>query len=348
MKITVIGGGPVGLTYCALLQQGGHSVGLWSQTHPNGLSQRFDGAFSGDHAISGAGSLEDAVRGADVIVLARCAQGMQDVLDRLAPILDGQAVIFSAELSFGSIYLAHALERSKTRAGIVSWSTTVATAQRKDGAIRVGTVRDVIDMAVSGAMPAEDGLRLCQALFGDRFRLKESPALIGMSNLNPPIHLANSLANLTRIEQGEDWENYQCITPVVGRMIEALDTERLALAGRFGFEVRDVFDHYMMTFPGIRRGSVSEMARQVYERAPGTMGPRSLETRYITEDVPFGLIPLCELGRRCGVPMPLHEAAIATLSAYLGRDFRAQNGMLETVVAELQDRLQASTARTGG
>lgn len=344
MKITVIGGGPVGLTYCALLQQGGHSVRLWSQTHPDGLNQRFDGTFSGDHVIPGAGSLEDAVKDADVVLLARCAQGMQDVLDRLAPILDGQTVIFSAELSFGSIYLAHALSRSQARAGIVSWSTTVATAQRRDGIVRVGTVRDVIDMAVSGGMDAQDGLRLCQALFGDRFRLKSSPALIGMSNLNPPIHLANSLANLTRIERAEDWENYQCITPVVGRMIEALDTERLALAGRFGFEVRDVFDHYMMTFPGIRRGSVSEMAQQVYERAPGTMGPRSLETRYITEDVPFGLIPLCELGRRCGVPMPLHEAAIGTLSTYLGRDFRAQNGMLETVVAELQGRLGAATS----
>ena len=342
MKITVVGGGPVGLSYCALLQQGGHDVCLWSETHPKGLSLRFEGAFCGDHSIPGAGALEDAVRRADVVLLARCAQGLQAVLDRIAPILDGQSVIFSAELSFASIYLKRAMERAGGRAGIISWSTTVATAQRNGAGVRVGTVRDLVDMAVSGALTLDEGMALCQTLFGKRFRTVADPMVIGLSNLNPPIHLANTIANLTRIERGEDWDNYQCITPVVGRMIEALDGERLALARHFGFAVRDVFEHYLLTFPGIRRGSVSEMAQQVHERAPGTMGPRRLDTRYVTEDVPFGLVPLCRLGQRAGVSMPLHDAAISVVSTYLGQDFGSRNGMLAVVIDDLDRRLVAA------
>ncbi|MFV0332857.1 MAG: NAD/NADP octopine/nopaline dehydrogenase family protein [Tropicimonas sp.] len=135
-----------------------------------------------------------------------------------------------------------------------------------------------------------------------------------------------------RIKRGEDWENYLCITPAVGRLIERLDIERLGLASSFGFKVRDVHEHYLMTFPDIAPGTVSDMAGQV---GAGTKGPVTLQNRYITEDLPFGIIPLCELGRRLGTPLPLHEAGVALLTASLGTDFRSRNDILEEVLEEL-------------
>lgn len=340
MKVTVIGGGPVGLTYCALLMKAGHEVKLWSESHPDEKKWHFTGCLEESGPIPTVTSAEQAVAFADTLVIARRATGTQSAIEALAPLLhDDQVVIFSAELSFASLYLASALRAVKRQAKSISWSTTVTTAQRKENDIRVGTIRDTIDMASTGFDDPAKALELCKTLFGERFRMVAHPAVIGLSNLNPPIHLANSLANLTRIERGEDWENYQCITPVVGRMIEKLDLERTALAKSLGYEVRDVFAHYLMTFPGIVPGNVSEMAQQVYARAPGTKGPISLDTRYITEDVPFGLVPLCALARRLGKPLKLHEAGIQVLSNYLGRDLWEGNNMMDQVLMELDSVL---------
>jgi hypothetical protein len=41
--------------------------------------------------------------------------------------------------------------------------------------------------------------------------------------------------------------------------------------------------------------------------------------------MPFGIVPLIEIGRARGVPMPLHEAGVALLGALCGRDFAAEN-----------------------
>jgi len=69
------------------------------------------------------------------------------------------------------------------------------------------------------------------------------------------------------------------------------------------------------------------------------MGPKTLDTRFITEDVPFGLVPLEALGRVAGVPLPLHQAGIALFDAICAQDFRAGNDLLPALGLE---RLTAS------
>ncbi|MFV0332766.1 MAG: NAD/NADP octopine/nopaline dehydrogenase family protein, partial [Tropicimonas sp.] len=256
----------------------GHEVRLYSATFPGPQETHFHGAFKSRQSIAAVESLEEAAAFGEVLLMTRQAAGVRQAVDVIAGRLrPEQTVIFSAELSFTSLYLARLLRQAGRQAQIISWSTTVATAQRRPEGIRVGTLRSLIDMAAIGFPDAGVARQLCTELFGDRFRLVAHPAVIGLSNLNPQIHLANSIANLTRIERGEDWENYLCITPAVGRLIERLDIERLGLASSFGFKVRDVHEHYLMTFPDIAPGTVSDMAGQV---GAGTKGPVTLQNRY--------------------------------------------------------------------
>ena len=110
-------------------------------------------------------------------------------------------------------------------------------------------------------------------------------------------------------------------------MIEALDAERLALAASFGLSVRSVEDHYVASF-GVERATLAEMSAAVTAKKPDLRGPTTLDTRFVTEDVPFGLLPLAMLGKATGVPMPLHQAGIDLFSALYGRDFAAENDLL--------------------
>ena len=70
------------------------------------------------------------------------------------------------------------------------------------------------------------------------------------------------------------------------------------------------------------------MAAAVYATRPELLGPKTLDTRFITEDVPFGLVPLELLGAVTGVPLPLHQAGIALFDAICCRDFRGENDIL--------------------
>ena len=77
-------------------------------------------------------------------------------------------------------------------------------------------------------------------------------------------------------------------------------------------------------------------------------GPTTLDTRYVTEDVPYGLVPTALLGRLVGRPAVLHESGVAILSALYGRDFAAENDLLPAIgFSDLSaDRLRA-LARDG-
>lgn len=62
--------------------------------------------------------------------------------------------------------------------------------------------------------------------------------------------------------------------------------------------------------------------------------PGTLNSRYITEDVPCGLVPLAALGRLAGVETPAMESVIELAGCLLGRDFRAEGRNLKNLGLE--------------
>jgi opine dehydrogenase len=195
--------------------------------------------------------------------------------------------------------------------------------------IVIGGIRQMLEVAALPSAAGERCLDLCRALFGNRFRIAPDILGIALGNLNPPVHLASALCNFTRIEKGEYWANYDGITPSVARLIEALDKERLDLAKAYGVTVRTVQEHYRLTF-GFEEGhSIAEMAAMVHKQRQGPPGPTSLDTRFVTEDIPFGIVPLVELAARRSVPVPLHQAGVQIFCALYGRDFASENDLLK-------------------
>lgn len=335
MRVAIIGSGGIGRGYAAYLTTQGHEPVIWS---PSGAALA---DFAGDASLSVTGKLEttlplrvapdaaSAVNGTEAVILAVQANGFKTVIDAIAPhLVPGQTVIISAHCSFAALYFHRLLTTRGLDLPIATWATTALTA-RKSGprSVHISGIRAKLDVATLPVRLAEAGLATCRALFGDRFEPRDDVLAIMLSNLNPPAHVANMLGNLTRAEKGEDWPNYGSITEGVGRIVDAMDVERLELARAFGLSVRSVQDHYVHSF-GVTPGPVGEMAAAVYKNRPELLGPKTLDTRFITEDVPFGLAPLEALGEVTGVKLPLHEAGIALFDAICARDFRAENDLL--------------------
>ena len=117
------------------------------------------------------------------------------------------------------------------------------------------------------------------------------------------------------------------MTPNVGRLLEALDEERIAIATKLGLEVRTIFQHFHLSFH-VPISSISQMNQEMHDAGNGGSGPATADSRYVTEDVPFGLVMTAKIGRLAGRPADFHESGVQIFSAMYGRDFIAENDLL--------------------
>jgi opine dehydrogenase len=143
----------------------------------------------------------------------------------------------------------------------------------------------------------------------------------GLSAMNPLVHPAGVLLNAGRIErsQGEFYFYEEGVTPAVCHLIYALDRERRAIGAALGLDLLSVDEAFHLAGFG-PRGDLwatingSRMLTQL--RAPG-----SLESRWLTEDVPYGLGTWASLGEQFGVSAPNLRSLIQLISAAVGIDF---------------------------
>jgi len=335
VKVGIVGAGPIGLGSAALLASRGHAPFVWS---PRG--SRVD-ASSGQLQIATAGlftsqvtvpvvSTPAGLADAEVVLFCVLGNAHKAVMDAIAPHLHAaQTIVISSHSSLGALYLSRLLAQRGIAPCVLTLATTVTGGPIQNGVVQIRMLRNEIDVAAMPVSALPEGVALLGSLFGDLFVPSDDLMAISLSNLNPQIHLANGMLNFTRMENGERWDNYGGITESVGRLIEALDVERLAVAAAFGVRVRTAREHYLKSFNGLTPGSVHEMARTVNaQRAGSSPGPTSIRSRYFTEDLPFGIASSIAIARVARVPTPLHEAGLALLSAACGRDFRADNDLL--------------------
>lgn len=335
MRISVIGAGAIAFGIAAYLQKSGHEPSLWSPSGKSTVDLNSGhllvatGEVTGSFSPRISSSCGESIADADVIIFALPAYGHKFAFDvAAAHIREGQTLIISSHLSFGALYLSKLLAERRIRASIIVWGTTMLTARKRGlTSVHVRTLRRKVDMATVPACVIDEGHALCSQLFGDRFERREGLLAIALSNLNPQNHLGIALLNLTRMELGEEWSQSGCITPTAGRFIEALDVERLSIAKAFDLSVKTVQEHYSQTCQ-VPIGNVFEANQERHRRGLGVSGPKTVDSRYVLEDAPFGLLTTVLLGQLTANKTTLHESGLAILSAAYGRDFVKENNIL--------------------
>ena len=340
-RVAVLGAGSIGFATAALLAQRGFRPVLWSPSSTRtaalsaGAPLVAGGSIQGSFTVDVAATCADAIAGASAVIVAVPGFAHRAVFDAAQPFLQPeQVLVISSHSSLGALYLS----KRGIRSCVAALGTTVATArQTGPAAVYVNNVRRAVDVAAVPATRTSEAAEVCTALFDDRFVPRRDVLAITLSNINPHGHMAMALCNFTRIERGESWGNYWGVTPHVGRLMEALDAERLAVAAGFGLSVRSIQEHFHLSF-GVPMGAMGDMAAAVHAQGRAPNGPASVDTRYVHEDVPFGLVVIERLGRIAGCPTPIHSGGIEVFSALYGQDFRTANDLLPTLDL---DRLDA-------
>jgi opine dehydrogenase len=136
----------------------------------------------------------------------------------------------------------------------------------------------------------------------------------GLSNANFLLHLPVVLGNLSNIENGVDAPFYgHGMTPAIGRIIDAIEAERMTLQ-TVGIQLRPLLD-ILKGYYGHQGGAgntIWEFCRNGSVYARNKM-PKTLNHRYLLEDMPYGLIPMLKLLEQVGLPGTHTKSIVDTL-----------------------------------
>lgn len=148
-------------------------------------------------------------------------------------------------------------------------------------------------------------------------------------NLNHIVHSLAMLMNVGFIESQrlERWFLYtDGYTAGTGRVGDQLDAERLAVVRAFGMEGMSMVEavHRYYGHQGMEGDNLYELFNDSPVHRP-VLGPKTTRDRLLSEDIPYGLVPLVSFGRLAGVHTPLMEAII-TLSSVINETDYLQAG----------------------
>ena len=269
--------------------------------------------------------LAEAIEGATLVAVTTLNNDHQAVARQLAPLLrDGQVVCLIPGYVGGAFEFRRALAAAGCHARVKLGEMDnfpFTGAVLGPAAVRVASLKRRLQVA---ALPAADGtavLELVQRALPPA-TLARNVLQTALATMNPVLHVPGMLGNQGRLDAGERFQFYGAgITPSVARVVEALDGERVALARAFGVEVPTVRGWLAQTY-GLEGPAlyplIQRLHHEVFKDSPA---PGALDARYVTEDVPYGLVPIAELGRLAGVATPVAHALTVLASTALGRDF---------------------------
>ena len=146
-----------------------------------------------------------------------------------------------------------------------------------------------------------------------------------MSNPVPSAHPPSTILNAGWIEQthGDFLFYLEGETPSVYRVVESLDAELMDIGSALGLALDPNDDLTERWYGHQTRRSTTGLSTR--ELVYGTIkAEKQLGSRYLTEDLPYGLVPWEDMGRLTGVETPIISSLINLGDALLGRDFRAE------------------------
>jgi opine dehydrogenase len=142
-------------------------------------------------------------------------------------------------------------------------------------------------------------------------------------------HPALTILNAGHIESTRG--NFQFyidgVTPSVARVLEALDRERVAVAAAIGIRAQTAVEWLKKAYD-----SHGDDLYETIQNQTGYYGigaPKTLNHRYIFEDVPMSLVPITALGQQYGVPVRGMESIIRMACIIHQRDYWRHGRSLE-------------------
>lgn len=338
-KITIVGAGNAGCTYAAYAGMAGHDVCLYES--PEFADNLTDIAARGGLEVTGCKEgfgrvaktttdIKEALEYADYILVVMPAFGHKIMAKLFAPYLkSGQTVVLNPGDVFGAVEFLSTLRQCGNHEDVTigeTASSIFACRRHRPADVVILGIKEGMQLGCIPASRTEKVVEDLKAFF---------PQYIGVPNvlhsscldINAFVHPICALLNSARIENTKGnfdfyWDG---MTEGVCANMEAIDNEKLAIGRAMGYELVPLLEqcHRYYGYEECKTLHVYFTTNTVNGGSPSSKAPSTFKHRYVTEDVPYGLVPLSDLAKVAGVPTPHIDAVITLCSTFNGEDYRA-------------------------
>jgi opine dehydrogenase len=333
-NIGIIGGGNGAFAAAAHLGREGHQIKMYSPFKEELNSIEKEGGISlkgclGDDFVSGIEICErisDVLKNADVVMLIVPTNFHSKYAKLISPLLeDGQLLFLNPGHTGGALEVRQVLRDSSLKVKITLIETNTLTyVTRKTGYNEV-TIYKLNDSVIFSALPACETSFISHKIkdLFPKLNMANNILETSLANLNAVMHPPIMILNAAYIERtkGDFYFYFQGTTPAVGKLMEDLDKERIAILESLDLPTTSFSEFFYKTgFTTEEAYDSGSYYRIVKESPPNTKikSPENLEHRFLEEDISCGLVPMAALGDIYNVNTPVMDALI-TLSSSINR-----------------------------
>jgi opine dehydrogenase len=330
--VAVLGAGAGGLSCAAELSLAGHQVRVWNR---GAAALPADGEISytgvlGEGSVTAAAVSTDlaaTVAGADAVVVSLPALGHGAVFAGLAAAGCAAPVVLNPGHTGGALHLRQVFAaRGVPLPPVAELSTLTYVARRATGDGGAAGVRITgrAGQVRCAALPGGAEAAACAtALFPGTVSPAPDVLATSLSNVNLVLHPPGAILSAAWVEAtGGVFTFYvDAMTDGVGRVIDALDAERRAVAASFGHKLPSLAEEMAAvgTVPASLTAVGSTAAAVRAGEANKTLrAPDSLRHRYYQEDFPYAVTPFLALAAVAGIATPVASALLTVARALTG------------------------------
>ncbi len=339
MKITVVGAGNTGTAMAAHATAEGHEVSLWNRselevpelmkTETIELQGVIEGVFK-LHKVTT--DMEEALEDTELILITTPSFAHKDLAKLIAQSIQKESlVILFPGRTFGAVefYDIYTQYNDQIKIRVAETQTAIYTCRKlREDLIDLLSIKTNVSFSVIESEENERIFKELPEFLQASLTPGESLVETSIGNVGMMLHCAPLLLNTGWTENKNYSYKYYVdgITPSVAKFVERLDQERVNVAKAFGYEIESV-SNWVHRIYGVE-------GENLYERIQNTEpyttieAPNTLDNRYITEDVPNGLVPLESAGKFLGLDMTYTGLIIDLASALLETDFRKEGRSL--------------------
>lgn len=350
-KVTVIGAGNGGMTAAYHFAKEGHSVCIYD--NPN-FSTQIDAIndnggitalaehhgeemmFPGTEKITKATTdIEEALEFSTMLVMI-CPSFAQEVLFKeMIPYLTENHKLIIMPGNYGGMVL----EKMKNDAGkqdlnmvfvdaiSIPWACRIVS----PGVISIMGIKSFLPMSISPQERSTAELQQeIQSVFPIPLEFLDDSIHAGLENINFGGHPLLTTLNMGILENFDGQFNYyrDCCSTATANAAAKMDKERLSVGAAWGYDLRTELEA-MNSLYDSNYDSVYEFNRASTTHVKIDSAPASSKNRYITEDVPYLLVPCYELAKAKGIKVPIVESCIHIASAYNNENYFETGRTLE-------------------
>lgn len=274
------------------------------------------------------------LNGVDWINVAIPANGHDLFFQEMIPHLrEGQRVVIWAG-DFGAMRFKKMLaQQGKDLAVTIIETNTLPYGTRLEGPAKINLLL-IAPRVMAATLPAskmDEVIDEFRSIFPCIIETKHVLAA-AFNNPNPIVHPPGSLLNTGRIQysRGDFYMYREGITEAVAFVIQEIYEESRRVAEAFNFEMvqyRDIDFRTTASIMGVEFVAPFDTLGVI----ASIIGPTSIQSRYITEDLPFGLVPRSELGRLVNVPTPIIDSIVSIGSVVCQEEYWRRGRTLESL-----------------